>query len=174
MGATYRAQAAILDEILHAAEEVEHHVHNYEDSFGLAAVPVGETHRADDMSGTPFQFTAGNNTWGNWLQILGSEDTPFRSSKTKFDLSFIHIVDANNANVYKIQIAFGASGAAGLAAGAYTEFYYKRAAASNRASQDNILNKRVNVGTKVWARIWCVGASGSTLDAFFGSHEYDE
>jgi len=174
VGATFRAQQAILDDIKHAAEEVEHHVHNYETSFGEAVSPSGETHVADRMADSPFQVTSGNDTWGAWVQVLGSEDTPFRAGSIKFDLSYIHVIDSNDATIFKIQVGLGASGAAALAADDITELYYKRGAANNTAFQTLLLDKRKDCGTKAWARVWAVGVNAKTLELMFGLHEYDE
>ena len=172
MGQTFRSNITILEDILAEVVEIDGHIHNYESAFGLAAVPAGETHRADELSSLPFQVVAGNNTWGTWLQILGSDDTPFRAGNTKFDLSFLHVMDSNDAGIYKIQIACGDSGAAALAAGNYTEVYYKRGAANNTAFQTRILDKRRDIGSKYWMRIWLVGGNGKTIDFMLGLHEY--
>lgn len=174
MGPTFRANKSQLDDIQHAAEEVEQHLHNYEIAFGLAAAPSGETHRADEMSSSPFQLTSGNDDWGSWLQILGSEDTPFRAGSIKFDLHNIHVIDSNDASLYKIQVGLGESGAAALASGDFTEIYYKRGAANNTAFQTMLLDKRKDVGIKAWCRIWCVGSTAKLLDLMFGTHEYVE
>jgi hypothetical protein len=174
MGATFRAQQAILDDIKHAAEEVENHIHNYEIAFGLASDATPETHVAKEMGDVAFDVVSGNDDWGAWVQILGSEDTPFRVGKTKYDLHHFHVVDANDASMFRIQIGFGESGAAALASLDITEQCYMREAANNTAVQTQIISKRQDVGTKAWIRVWCVGANAKTLSLAFGIHEYDE
>jgi hypothetical protein len=68
----------VADSVAYRVADVERHLLNWERWMGLAAVPVGETHRADSITDNPdpFQADAGNDDWGAWLQILGSSDTP--------------------------------------------------------------------------------------------------
>ena len=99
-----------IDTIYEEVIEIEEHFHTREKWFGLAAVPVGETHRADRVGGAtaPFVLTAGNSDFGNWLQILGSSDTPVITAKIKFDAHRVQIVDAERKNaIHVLQLAFG-------------------------------------------------------------------
>ncbi len=165
------------DSLAYKVHEIEKHLHNDEDWFGAALIPVGETHIADDVtvgSRAPFQVDAGNDDWGAWVQILGSDDTPNRNGMAKFDLHKIQVVDSETTNVHAfIQIACGASGAAGLSAGTYTTIPYLTP--TNQAAEGAIGFKavRCDVGTKVWARCMGIGeAGGLELDFYFGLHEY--
>ena len=45
-----------VDSLSYKVHEIEKHLHNWERWLGLAAVPVGETHRFDIDSMTPFQM----------------------------------------------------------------------------------------------------------------------
>ena len=77
-----------IDDVEQIAYETEKHFHNYEKWFGAAAVPVGETHVADEMDGVilPFQLTSGNSAYNPvWTQILGSEDLPVLADNVRAD-----------------------------------------------------------------------------------------
>lgn len=157
-------------------EEVEHHLHNWERWFGLSGSPSGETHRAQriGITTTPFQVDAGNNTWSSWLQILGSSDTPADTGKLFFDLHRLMIVAVENANnVHFIQIGLGSSGAAALSAGTYSELVFQPQSVQGQQTILDVLVDRVAVTTKTWLRLWVVGQNTSTMDFFFGLHEYD-
>lgn len=164
-----------LDEVI----EIENHLHNYEKWFGLAGTPAGETHRADRMDGAiaPFQLAAGNNDFNaTWLQVLGSSDTPVTSGKTKFDLHRMIVTDTNSTDPFIIQIVTGESAgiAAKLTAEDFDEFPYVSATNNNDSGISEIIDKRCDVGEKVWMRCANVGGNGSLIDLYIGIHEYDE
>ena len=155
-------------------------VRNIEDSFlsngrwfGLAAIPDGELHRADLEVMTPFQMDAGNDTWGTWLQILGSTDTPNITDMRKYSINSLLLSDTEwDKFITRIQIAFGTSGAAAYSAEDYTE--------DMMVPQKDVkqmpccfLNKQYPSGTKAWARCWVDGKDTGTVDFFFRIHEYD-
>ena len=157
-------------------EELDRHHHNYERWMAAAAVPVGETHIADSISDnqTAFQADGGNDTWGAWVQILGSDDTPVRTAQEKFDLQRLLVVDhEHNTNCYLVQIGFGASGAAALAAGTYTEITLVTGAGSTEVGPIDMISRRQDKETKAWARVWAVGKNTGTLDFLVGIHEYE-
>lgn len=156
--------------------EIETHHHSYEDWFGLANVPNAELHRASDVAiGTvaPFRLDAGNDDWGAWVQILGSNDTPNRTGMVKFDLHKIEIVGSENTNTKVfIQIAFGETAAAGLAAHDYTVMPYLTPTnqAADRPIEINM--RRADSGTKAWARTMAIGTNTNWIDFYCGLHEY--
>lgn len=156
--------------------EIERHLHGWERWLGKHGTPSGEVTIAQQIGSTtvtPFQIDAGNNTWGSWVQILGSSDTPVTAAQAKFDLHKVTVTAAERATaIYFIQLAFGASGAAALTAGTYTEFVYWSPSAVSREAPISIMARRQDAGTKTWARCWCVGQNTATLDFFFGLHEY--
>ena len=163
--------------ILRIVEELERHLHNYERWFGVAAAPDAELHVADSIltSKTPFVVDAGNDTWGAWVQVLGSDDTPAIAGNTKFDLHRFDFVDfETNNSVHGVQVALGASGAAALSAGTYSEFIVKTGGGTTFVGPIDILDRRADVGTKAWIRNWCHGVNTSTLSFFLGLHEYIE
>lgn len=167
---------AATNSVAYLAQEIDRHVHSYERWFGLAAVPDGELHRADRVATgiTAFQMDAGNDDWGAWLQILGSEDTPAGIGKTYFDLHRLMItaIERNNV-VHFVQIAFGATGAAALTAGTYTELVYKPLSVQAQEWPFPIQTRRIAAGVKGWARVLSLGQDTGTLDTYIGLHEYE-
>ena len=163
--------------ILKESIEIEKHLHGNEKWFGLASTPSGETHRADRMAGgiNPFTLTAGNNTWGNWVQILGSDDTPVESGKTKFDPHRFLVTSTNSTNPYNIQLVYGESAdiAAKIAAEDMTEFPYIAATNNNDSGISQDMAERYSAGEKLWARCVCIEGNGSTINFYYGIHEYD-
>ena len=163
--------------ILRIVEEIERHLHNFERWFGAAAVANGEIHVADSISTVkvPLVVDAANDDWGAWVQILGSADTPAIVSNTKFDLHrFNFTAFETNNSVHSVQVAFGASGAAALSDGSYSEFVLRTGAGNTFIGPIDLLDRRADVGTKVWIRNWAHGVDTSTLSFFFGIHEYIE
>jgi len=164
------------DVILKAVEETEHHFHTVERWFGKAVSASGETHVADRLGAgvAAFRLTAGNNTWGAWVQLLGSSDTPADTGKVYYDPHRIEITVASNTASYFIQIAAGATGDVALAAGEYTEFPYTPNTNQIDAGPVIIKTDRYLTGTKLWARCLCLGQNATTIDMYIGLHEYTE
>jgi len=159
------------DSVGYVLAEIEGHLHNWERWYGLAGTPAAETHRADAIAAgiSPFQMDAGNNTWGTWLQIIGSSDTA-----KMFDLHRLMIIAVErNATTHFIQVGVGASGAAALTAGTYTEIVYHPATVTAEAIPLDIMMHRAAAATKVWARVLASGADTGTVDFYFGLHYYD-
>ncbi len=167
---TLNGETAELREI----QEVERHLHNRERWAGAAAVPSGEAHVADFDVMTPFQPDAGDDTFGAWGQALGSSDTPIVTGMTRFDPHKLFITAAErNTAIHRIQVAWGASGAAAFSAGDYTEVMFKPPGAAFISTPIGLKAKRQLSGTKVWVRIWAAGQNTGTLDMFLGIHEYE-
>jgi hypothetical protein len=162
---------SIFDEI----QEVERHLHSEGVFFGTAAAATA-THFGDADSMTVYQATAGNDTWGTWLQLLGSDDTPFRTGMTKFDAHLLSVIATtiSAGEIVRIQIAEGLTGAAALTAGTYTETIYR--GNTNVAGEGPIMlqSKRALAGTNVFARIWVSGTNADTMGFFLGLHEYED
>jgi len=155
--------------------EIERHLHNWERWFGAAAAPSGETHVADRIgtTSTAFQADGGDDTWGIWLQILGSSDTPSTTGMTKYDLHRLVLTATERTGIHFVQIAFGDSGAAGLAAGDYTEFLFVPGTPQEVPAPLDVMDHRRDAGTKAWARVWAVGQNTGTVSFFIGLHEYE-
>jgi hypothetical protein len=165
------------EETLAETIEIETHLHDREKWLGLAAVPNGEIHRADRVGGAtqPFQLTAGNNDFGQWVQILGSGDTPVEAGKTFFDAHRYLVSNTNSTDAYIIQLAAGESAdlAAKIAAEQFTEVMYISESNNNDSGIEEVMSIRVPTGQKIWARCACIGSNGSLLDFYYGIHEYD-
>ena len=173
--ATTQGLAGVNNSLAYRVHEIERHLHSYERWMELAGTPATETHRAD-AAGTGagvFQIDAGNVTWGSWLQILGSSDTPVITGSTKFDLHRLVVTATELNEIYVIQIAFGASGAAALSAGAYTESVFNPVSNQVDSGPVDIQSRRIAAGTKAWARCICPGQDTATLDFMIGLHEYE-
>ena len=158
--------------LAYKVHEIEKHFHNKERWIGAAAVANGELHVADLDSMTGFRVDAGNDTWGAWVQISGSTDSPYIAGMSYIDIHRVMITDVERKKVItRIQFAGGDSGAAGLAAGNYTEIL---CTPDNDGKQDpyEVMMERFPVGTKGWVRCWVKGANTGFLDLFLGIHEY--
>ena len=156
--------------------EIERHLHSGGRWFETATTPDGELHVADrigDGAGA-FQIDAGNDDWGAWVQILGSDDTPTVVGKAFFDPHQMIVEATEVAGAYFIQIARGDSGAAGLAAGTYTELIFESDAVGQRAEGIiPVQTGRAPAGSKLWARTKAPGENTATIDFYFGLHEYE-
>ena len=154
--------------------EIERHNHSYERWMCVAAAPSG-THFADRIgTGTvAFELTSGNNTWGTWLQILGSGDTPVIPLLAKYDLHRWTTITTDSITTWFVQVGFGASGAAALAAETFCSFVFVPAGATDRTTPIQISTRRQAAGTLAWARGWSVGANAKKLSFMFGLHEYE-
>jgi hypothetical protein len=161
------------DSLAYKVHEIERHLHSGGRWFGKAASPTA-THFADRIGTTitPFQLDGGNNTWGAWTQLFGSDDTPLRTGYAYFDPHQLILNDTQNASDYFIQIGRGASGAAALTAESYMEFVV--VATVQKATEVIPLQTgRAPAGSLLWGRCWCVGSNTGTIDFWLGIHEYE-
>lgn len=157
--------------------ELERHFHGYEKWFGAAAAPSGETHVADRITllPDPFRIDAGNDTWGSWTQLLGSDDTPVKIDHDKYDFHKILIVaHENNAQDHFFQIVSGESEdiPAKLAVEDFTEFGIITGGGLATASPILFQDRRASAGEKQWIRSWADTKNTSWTDIYFGIHEY--
>lgn len=164
-----------VDTILQDVTEIETHLHSYEKWLCAAASPNGEIHVADEISATSFtafRVDAGNNTWGSWVQILGSADTPIEAGKTFFDLHELFFLQTERDDITIFQLAFGESAAAALIARTYTTSPFKAQTNLIDSGPIYIQNKRQPAGVKAWARCFIPGQNTGTMDFYIGLHEY--
>ena len=142
--------------------------------FEAAATPDGEDHVADRIgSGSgAFQMDAGNDTWGDWLQILGSDDTPVMTGRAYFSPRRFIVEDTERATTYFVQMGRGASGDAALTANNYTEFVYSATVQKDVAVME-VHTGRAPAGSKVWIRCMCPGNDTATMDFYFGITEFE-
>jgi hypothetical protein len=167
--------AGISNSLAYRVHEIEKHFHNRERWIGEhttrnAEVDCGETGRL-----VPFQATAGNNTWGTPLCILGTTDTPVIAAQTKFDIHRIMIIDvavAANVISHYIQIIYGTGTAAdAITAGQFSEIIVTPERAG-KAEPFDIMMPRVTAGQKAWVRHWVKSVNAPTMDFYIGLHEY--
>lgn len=158
-----------------SVEEIERHLHHYSIWFETAASPSGETHVADRIGsgGGSFQIDAGNDDWGSWVQLIGSEDTPVVAGG-HFDPNDLHIDAAERTATYFIQIACGESGAAAFAANTYSDCVFTPQSVQGKPDVLSVVTRRQQAGTKVWARCMCPSQNTATLNLYIGIHEYTE
>lgn len=159
--------------LAYRVHEIERHLHSGAKWLGGAAVPDAEVHVAD-IIGTgisAFTIDAGNNDWGSWTIILGSSDTPVVTGKTYFDPHLVTITAAENNAIYFVQFTRGATGAAGYAAGNYTEFVVDTTKAGGVITP--VQTGRASAGSKLWARTLCPGQNTATISFYVGLHEYE-
>lgn len=165
------------DSIGYRVGEIERHFHNAERWFGAANTPVGETHVADlmEFANNPFTLVAGNNDFGAWVQVLGSEDTPVVSSSVKFDQHRFMVTETNSTNEFVIQAVAGEFSelATKIANFDYSTTPYISATNLNDSGINEVMVRRQPVGVKVWSRVRCIGGNGSTMQLYFGIHEYE-
>lgn len=170
------------------AWETEHHFHNGDLGFGVAAAPSGETHIADRVSiggagaeTGPFVVDAGNDDWGTWTQVLGSSDTPPAeiSTATHFDMNEMTIVATEHDSqryLWQMVVQEDAPADHPLDGDALTEgeFYIYAAAIQG----DPVLPTRIfrsyrkPVGTKIWMRLRAPGQNTSTVSFYLYGHFY--
>jgi len=168
--------AGVRNSLAYRTHEIERHFHSRERWLGAAVTPSGETHVADHIgtSKTAFQIDAGNDDWGAWVQVLGSEDTPVISGSLYFDPHRIIVTAVERANqVYFVQLAQGTSGSVALSAGAYSDTVVQLTSTAPRAQPFVVQARRIAAGTKGWVRCLCVGQNTGTMSFYFGIHEYE-
>lgn len=167
---------ATADSLTYRISEGDRHFHSWERWLAVAAAPNGEIKVADRIgTGTAaFRATAGNNTWGAWLQILGSSDTPVVTGGVKYDIHRLSIVATSEVSAtYFIQMGFGTTGAQALTDNTFSSFIYRVGSAQTRETPIQVQHRRRDVGSKAWLRTWCLTKNASTLDFYFGLHEYE-
>ena len=162
--------------LAYKVHEIEKHFHSHGIWFGLAGTPDAELHRADLMDGVilPFDLLSGASDFGNWTQILGSDDTPVKAGYAKFDLHLFLVTNTDSTTPFIMQIIKGESAdfAAKIAAKDYSTVPYVSVSNNNDSGISFIQQTRVNTGQKLWVRVANIGATGKTLSAYFGLHEY--
>lgn len=167
------------DSLAYRVAELERHMHNWERWMCKAAAGTeSATHLADRIGATAdskvaFTLTSGIDTWGAWVQILGSADTPVVAGMAKWDLHRILITTTNQVAIWFMQLAFGASGADALTANTFCSFVYNPAGPTDKTAPIDVLTRRQANGTLAWARAWSVGANAKTISFMFGLHEYE-
>ncbi len=168
--------SGMADSLAYFADVLRNHHHSYERWFELAGTPSG-THKADRIGtvggGGVFIIDAANDDWGAWVQLLGVDDTPDDGVAAHYDFHRLEVAAAERNEIYFVQIGFGASGAAALSAGSYTELVLKPLSNQIDSGPIYLQAERQAAGTLAWARCLCPGQNTATLSFFFGLHEYE-
>ena len=102
---------ALIKAIAALSCEIDEHFKSSASWFEKAVTPNGELHVADRI-GTigglgPFIIDGGDETWGDWVQILGSDDIPARVENAKFHFHELQMTGNEKAGDYFFQIGFG-------------------------------------------------------------------
>lgn len=160
-----------VDEAAQESSIVEHHFHVRERWFGKLAVPAGGKTAEQGM--TPFVATAGNDTWGPYIQMFDVNDTPSIPGYKFYDFRRVFITDVNDTNIYRIRFLYGSTTEAdALAALQYTDFVFRVDTTGTDRRPIEISMPRVPVGTKLWATCWCAGQDAKTVSFMIGGHLY--
>ena len=165
--------AGVSNSLAYRVHEIEGHFHSSASWFGAAATPSA-THLADRIgtSGmTHFELDSGNQAWGNWVQIFGSDDTPARTGMAYFDPHEMVVSASERAGIYFIQFGRGASGEAALTAGSYTEVALDLTDKAG-GSIISLQTGRAPAGSLIWARCMTPAFDTGTIDFYLGIHEY--
>lgn len=165
--------SAVHDSQAYRLAEVERHFHAYERWFGVAATPTA-SHLADPIGPgiASFQADAANDDWGTWLQVFGSADTP--AGWVYLDSRRLQITAVERtAAVHFLQLGVGASGAAALSAGTYTEITFHPQGNQGQRIPVVTQMRRAVAGSLLWVRVLASGADTGTVNFYTGLHGYE-
>ena len=169
-------EIGLLRQIEQEVYQIEKHLHAHEKWMGAAAIPNAEIHVADRMGPgiAPFALLTGNDAYGNWLQVMGSSDSPIEAGMVRMDAHRVLITTTNSTEAFAVQFVIGESAgiAALIAAEDMTEFAYISATNNADSGISEIRSKGIASGTKVWARAICIGQNAKTINLYVGLHEY--
>jgi len=156
--------------------EIKRHLHNHERWFGKAAVPNGEIHVADEMMPgiAPFEIVSGDNDFGDWTQLLGSEDTPFDPLSTDYYSHRIQIHSTDSVKQFTLQFIIGerADFAEKIAAKNYSAAPYIPLSNSLDSGLIDIMEEPVPKNTKLWCRLGCEDSDAKKILLYLGIYEY--
>lgn len=171
-------QGSTIDEIKLETFEIEGHIHAKHRLITQNEMQTA-TVKADtsEVSFYTFDLTAAaDSTFGTAVQILGSDDTPWTTGYTVFDLSEGFVTAVNSNAVYKLRVSWGASIAEAWAAKDYSDTWFRGDSSNPQQSHPvefSIAMHRLPVGTLVWVQI-ANAAGAQTASFLFAGHEYIE
>ena len=168
---------AQLDTIEDTVDLLAHHNHASVRWIGEHGARNLEVACGTDDTMTMFQTTAGNNTWGVALCLIGTGDGPFIAGMTMYALHVIHIADVAalaDTDTHLIRMMWGMGTAAQAeTAEQYTDIEFAPLRAGKTVPK-SIMMPRVAYGTnKLWAKHWTSGENATTMDFKIGLHESD-
>lgn len=156
-----------LDTLCHETKE---HAHSYERWFGSDGSTGGSL-----TSMLPYTATCASSQYGDWLAVLDADDTPARTGSLYYDPHRIFVTAVSmNTTLYRMQMGYGATGAAAISAETYTELIFLPASTALEETPVWVNMARAPAGTLLWMRIWVDGQDAKTMSFFVGIHEYDE
>jgi hypothetical protein len=161
-------EGVLLDTIV-----IDDHFHNYEEVYGVAAVPTA-THFGDRETLTPYLITSGNNAFGAATGLLGTADTPFRAGSVYFDSRRVSIQDVSNANPFILRLIWGTPSqtpAQAVTAMQYSNTVIQQLTANGNNKPQDFWFVRVPVGYQLWAEIKSA-TNNATAHIFLLVHEY--
>lgn len=147
------------------------------DLLGLHASPSFPATAADADTMTPYVLTGGSDDWGPWLLMIGSGDTPFRTSKETYDVHELLLSSVSTASFGRIQLGWDATTSTLLVANeTYSSvgFEPEGVGANVGVGFVNINMPDVDDGTLLFGRCWIDGENGATVSVFLHIHEFDE
>ena len=163
--------------LAYRVHELDRHLHGFERWFGLAVTPNGEVHVADRIGPgvSPFQVDAGNNTWSDWLIVLGTSDTPTVADQVYYDLHRLQVTAVERTAVqHFIQLACGCEDPdVSVALGHVSEVVFHPLGQQGQRVPIPIMERRMEVGSRSWLRIMVPGQNTGTMSFYFGLHEYE-
>ncbi len=147
--------STVIQEIIDHLDEHDHGKHWL---MSKKALQTG-TSKADSLALSFYDFeltAAADSTYGTPVQLLGPADTPVVAGFALFDVHEVVITAVNSNELYKMRIAWGATSAAAVAAGDYTDLWVW----SDTTNPQNVSNSGLEVqaptlaaGTLLWVSI---------------------
>lgn len=157
-------------------DKIDAELHTVERFCGVADTPSFPTTAGTFDTMTAYQATAGNDTWGDWLHVMGSSDTPTITGKDTFDVHEVAVSNVSTASFVRMQIGWNATTTTAIISDeAYTEVVFRPSGVGANVSAEPIGVRMPDqvVGILVWVRVWIDGQNGATVDFFLGTHEFD-
>ena len=164
---------------------------------------VDPAHVASVDSIVPFRVVSGDDTWGDWIRIVGPDDMPVQLGMVKFVMQHVIVVDVEEGQaITRLQFAFGdfdtyPTTAPVQAASQVATVAWDRIAPWDAASPHaavgsggtysdvigrfedmttywlDVMAERAVCGDEAWARCWVAGEDTKWLDFFFETCEYE-
>lgn len=158
-------------------EKIDEESHTSKDTFGLSSSASFPTTAADADTMTPYELTSGDNAYGPWLFLIGSDDTPFRVDKETFDINDLLIQTISAAETGRIQIGWDLTTTTAILTNeTYTSIMFnpEGIGANVAVGHVDVDTIDIDAGTLVWARLWVDGENGATASIFLEIHEFDK
>lgn len=157
-------------------QKIDEESHTPKDTLGLSGSASFPTTAADANTMTPYVLTSGDDGWGPWLPLIGSDDTPFRTGKDTFDINDLLVQSVSTAATGRIQIGWDLTTTAVILENeTYTSVMFnpEGIGANVAVGHIDIDTIDIDAGTLVWGRLWVDGENGATASIFVEIHEFD-